>query len=161
MTTGVRALFHPVHVVSSMDAALAFYRDTLGMRVTFDAEHDPASIGTLLGYQRPRVHAMVVACPDGGEIELARFGSHDAADPNSRWHEPGIRFLSLHVAGIEALVSRVERSGYAFTSPIVAQPLPDGDVAKVAVCRGPDGVGITFTELPGGRRHLDSDANPS
>jgi catechol 2,3-dioxygenase-like lactoylglutathione lyase family enzyme len=151
----VTGIFHAVVMVSSMDEALRFYRDLLGMRVTFDAQHDSASLELLLQMPSPKVRSVVVACPDGTEIELAMF-----LDPTSprrfprRFDEPGINLLSFRVHTIEALVARIEAAGYRFTSAVVSQPLADGAIAKVAVCRGPDQVAITLTELPEGRQSL-------
>jgi catechol 2,3-dioxygenase-like lactoylglutathione lyase family enzyme len=151
----VTGIFHPVVMVSSMAEALRFYRDLLGMHVTFDAQHDPASLESLLQMPSPKVRSVVVACPDGTEIELAMF-----LDPTSarrlrrRFDEPGINLISFRVHAIDQLVERITAAGYRFTSAVVSQPLPDGAIAKVAVCRGPDQVAITLTELPEGRQSL-------
>lgn len=150
----VGGIFHAVIVVSSMDEALRFYRDLLGMKVTFDAEHDPAAIQTLLQLPGARVRAVVVACPDGSEIELAQYLSNKPAAARRELNSPGINLLSLRVSGIEALIEKIGRAGYTFTSPMVSQPLPDGRLVKVAVCRGPDDTAITLTELPDSRRSL-------
>jgi catechol 2,3-dioxygenase-like lactoylglutathione lyase family enzyme len=150
----VTGIFHAVVVVSSMDRALAFYRDLLGMTVTFDAEHDPGSIRTLLGIPDARVRSVVVSCPDGSEIELAEYLSGAASIMPRRFAEPGINLLSLRVEGIEELIDRLEQAGYAFTSPLVRQPLLDGRLVKVAVCLGPDATPVTLTELPDERRSL-------
>ena len=151
----VTGIFHAVGMVSSMDEALRFYRDLLGMRVTFDAVHDPASLESLLQMPSPRVRSVVVACPDDSEIELAMFLDRSSAwQASRRFDEPGINLLSFRVQAIEALVERITAAGYRFTSAVVSQPLPDGAIAKVAVCRGPDQVAITLTELPRGRQSL-------
>ena len=57
-------IFHPVVSVSAMDRSLAFYRDALGLTVTFDDYHDPAAISALFGIDAPRVRSVVVQCPD-------------------------------------------------------------------------------------------------
>lgn len=151
----VTGIFHAVVVVSSMDDALRFFRDTLGMRVTFDARHDVASLETLLGIEAPHVRSVIVTCPDDTEIELAQYlDAHPEPALLRPFDQPGINLLSLKVTGIAQLVERITAAGYTFTSPVVAQPVPDGSVAKVAICRGPDGVAITLTELPEGRTSL-------
>lgn len=159
MTSGnalgsVSGIFHAVIVVSSMDRALEFYRDLLGLAVTFDAEHDPGSIRTLLGIPDARIRSVVVTCPDGSEIELAEYLSGGAPVMPRRFAEPGINLLSVRVDGIEELIERIERAGYRFTSPLVTQPLPDGRLVKVAVCLGPDSTPVTLTQLPDQRRSL-------
>jgi catechol 2,3-dioxygenase-like lactoylglutathione lyase family enzyme len=150
----VTGIFHAVVVVSTMDEGIRFFRDLLGMRVTFDAMHDPASLETLLGLAVPRVRSVVVECPDGSEIELAQFLDAHSQPVTRPFDQPGINLLSLRVTDIGALVERLTAGGYTFTSGVVTQPLPDGAAAKVVVCRGPDGIAITLTELPKGRRNL-------
>lgn len=150
----VTGIFHAVIVVSTMDEAIRFFRDLLGMRVTFDAMHDPASLEKLLGLPAPRVRSVVVECPDGSEIELAQFLGAEPQPVTRLLDQPGINLLSLRVTAIEAVVDRLTAGGYTFTSDVVSQPLPDGAVAKVIVCRGPDGIAITLTELPKGKRTL-------
>jgi catechol 2,3-dioxygenase-like lactoylglutathione lyase family enzyme len=153
-TGSVSSVFHAVIVVSSMDRALGFFRDLLGMEVTFDAEHDPASIRTLLQISDARIRSVVVACPDGSEIELAEYLTGAFPATTRRFNEPGINLLSLRVNDVEQLVQRLVEGGYSFTSPLVTQRLPDGRLVKVAVCLGPDSTPVTLTELPDHRRSL-------
>ena len=44
MGGSVEALFHPVIAVSDMTEAVRFYRDLLGLRVTFDDDQDRKSV---------------------------------------------------------------------------------------------------------------------
>jgi catechol 2,3-dioxygenase-like lactoylglutathione lyase family enzyme len=132
-----------------------YYRDLLGLRVTFDDDHDPAAISALFGYTDPRVHAVVVSCPDGSELELVRFASPQGRTTVDRQPaDAGILSVNLRVTGIEAIVERLRAGGYPPSSELVPQRLPDGGVIKVQVCRAPDGVTIILVELPEGRDRL-------
>jgi len=153
MTGTVEALFHPVIAVSDMAEAVRFYRDILGLRVTFDDDHDPAAISALFSTPDPAVHAVVVSCPDGSEIELVRFEPRGPTVERSPG-DPGLMAVNLRVTGVEAIVDRLRAGGYEPSSPIVPQTLPDGGVIKVVVCRAPDGVAILLVELPPGRASL-------
>lgn len=153
MAGSVEALFHPVIAVSDMAEAVRFYRDLLGLTVTFDDDHDPAAISALFGLTDPAVHAVVVSCPDGSEIELVRFKDHGPAVKRSPG-DPGLMAVNLRVTDVEAIVARLREGGYEPSSPIVPQTLPDGGVIKVVVCRAPDGVSILLVELPLGRASL-------
>jgi catechol 2,3-dioxygenase-like lactoylglutathione lyase family enzyme len=153
----VTGIFHAVIVVSSMDRALAFYRDLLGMVVTFDAEHDANSIRSLLQIPDARVRSVIVACEDGSEIELAEYLASSAPLAIRHFNEPGINLITLRVEAIEDLIQAIEEAGYRFTSPLVSQPLPDGRLVKVAVCLGPDATPVTLTQLPDQRRSLGDD----
>jgi catechol 2,3-dioxygenase-like lactoylglutathione lyase family enzyme len=153
MAGSVEALFHPVIAVSEMAEAVRFYRDFLGLTVTFDDDHDPGAISALFGLTDPAVHAVVVSCPDGSEIELVRFEGHGPAVKRSPG-DPGLMAVNLRVTDVEAIVARLREGGYEPSSPIVPQTLPDGGVIKVVVCRAPDGVSILLVELPPGRASL-------
>src|SRR6187455_3349190 len=118
----VEALFHPVIAASDLPTTVAFFRDLLGLRVTFDDDHDPAAISPLFGLPDPRVHAVVVSCPDGSELELVRFAQPQGRTSVDR--EPadaGILSVNLRVTGIEAIVERLRAGGYPPSSELVPQ----------------------------------------
>jgi catechol 2,3-dioxygenase-like lactoylglutathione lyase family enzyme len=153
----VDGVFHPAISVPDMAEATRYYRDLLGLRVTFDDHHDPAAISALFGYPEPRLHAIVVGCPDGSELERVEW-----EQPRGRPIVPreprdaGILSVNLRVRDIEALVARLAEGGYPSSSGIVPQALPDGGVIKVAICPAPGGVTIILVELPEGRGGLGS-----
>lgn len=159
MDGGVAALFHPVIAVSDMTEAVRFYRDLLGLRVTFDDYHDPAAISLLFDLQGPVVHATVVSCPDGSEIELVEFEQPRRPTARREPGQPGIMAVNLLVHGLDAIVERLRAAGYVPSSPIVPQTLPDGAGIKVVVCRAPDDVAILLVELPPGRTSLAAPAD--
>jgi catechol 2,3-dioxygenase-like lactoylglutathione lyase family enzyme len=150
----VTTLFHPVVAVSDMAEAVHFYRDLLGLRVTFDDYHDPAAISMLFDLSEPVVHAVVVACPDGSEIELVEFERPRRPIARREAGQPGVMAVNLLVQDVEAILERLRAAGYDPTSPVVPQTLPDGGEIKVVVCRAPDDVAILLVELPPGRTSL-------
>lgn len=159
MSGVVLGVFHSVVSASDMAEAVRYYRDLLGLKVTFDDYHDPDAISALFGYRKPVLHSVVVSCPDGSEIELVEFESprgralvpREAADA-------GLLSINLRVSEIAAIVARLRGAGYEPHSEIVPQTLPDGGVIKVAVCRAPDGVTIILVDLQG-RESLASPAH--
>jgi catechol 2,3-dioxygenase-like lactoylglutathione lyase family enzyme len=150
----VAALFHPVIAVSDMPEAVRFYRDLLGLQVSFDDYHDPAAISGLFGLSDPVVHSIVVSCPDGSEIELVEFERPRRPRAIRSPGDPGVMAVNLLVDGVEAIVERLRAGGYEPASAIVPQTLPDGGTIKVIVCRAPDDVAILLVELPPGRTSL-------
>ena len=154
MSGTVNALFHPVIAVSEMVKAVQFYQDLLGLRVTFDDYHDPAAISPLFGFPDPIVHAVVVSCPDGSEIELVEFERPRGTLVRRAPGDPGLMAVNLLVTDIEAVVGRLREGGYEPTSPVVTQTLPDGGELKVIACRAPDDVAVLLVELPPGRTSL-------
>ena len=138
----VEGLFHPVIAASDLGTTVAFFRDLLGLQVTFDDDHDPA------------VQAVVVSCPDGSEIELVQLTS-EAREPTRRAaFDPGLMAVNLLVRDVDAIVERLTAAGYPPRSPVVPQTLPDGGTIRVVVCRAPDDVTIILVELPPGRTSL-------
>lgn len=154
MVALVTSLFHPVVAVSRMDEAVAFYRDLLGLRVTFDDFHDPVAIEGLFGYPDPVVHAVVVSLPDGSEIELVEFERPRGSPVRRRPGDPGLMAINLLVEDVAGFVERLTAGGYPPTSGIVVQTLPDGGQIRVVVCRAPDDVTVILVELPPGRSSL-------
>lgn len=154
MGGSVVALFHPVIAVSDMTEAVSFYRDLLGLRVSFDDYHDPAAISALFGVSEPVVHGVVVSCPDGSEIELVEFERPRRPIASRSPGDPGLMAVNLLVTDVEEIVQRLTAAGYEPSSPVVPQTLPDGGGIKVVVCRAPDGVSILLVELPPGRSSL-------
>lgn len=159
MAGNVDALFHPVIAVSDMPEAVHYYRDLLGLSVTFDDYHDPAAIAPLFGLQDPVVHAVVVGCPDGSEIELVEFERPRGSRVQREPADAGLLAINLRVTGITDLVDRLTAGGYPPFSPIVDQVIPDGSVLRVAACRAPDDVSILLVELPAERMSLASESH--
>jgi catechol 2,3-dioxygenase-like lactoylglutathione lyase family enzyme len=157
----VEGLFHPVIAASDLPTTVAFFRDLLGLRVTFDDNHDPAAIGALFGLEAPAVHAVVVSCPDGSEIELVQLTSETRSVARRAPFDPGVMAINLLVRDVDAIVERLSVAGYPPTSPVVPQTLPDGGTIRVVVCRAPDDVTIILVELPAGRTSLAPPADPS
>lgn len=156
MAGRVDALLHPVIAVSAMSEAVRYYRDLLGLAISFDDYHDPAAIALLFGLRDPVLHAVVVGCPDGSEIELVEFERPRGGRVQREPADAGLLAVNLRVTGIADLVDRLTTGGYPPSSPIVDQELPDGGVLRVVVCRAPDDVSILLVELPAGRASLAS-----
>ena len=157
MNGTVQGVFHTVHSTSDMAEATRYYRDLLGLKVTFDEYHDPAAISQLFGYTEPRLHSVIASCPDGSEIEIVEFESPRGRSTQDR--EPadaGLLSINLRVTGIADVVQRLRDGGYEPHSEIVPQTLPDGGIIQVAVCPAPDGVTIILVDLPEGRASLSS-----
>jgi catechol 2,3-dioxygenase-like lactoylglutathione lyase family enzyme len=155
----VQGIFHPVVSVANMAESVRYFRDALGLSVTFDDYHDPTAISQLFGLTDPRVHSVIVGCPDGSEIELVEYEQpRGRALVERRPQDAGLLAINLRVEGVEALQARIAAAGFGFGSPIVLQTLPDGGTIKVLVCNAPDGVTVILVELPPGRGSLAAPA---
>src|ERR1035441_8994158 len=95
---GVVGFFHAVVVVPDIETSLAFYRDLLEGQVTYAWEHDPATLASLTGFDKPSARAAVVTYPDGSEIELCEFRRPLGAERVTReWCDAGINFVTFRV----------------------------------------------------------------
>jgi catechol 2,3-dioxygenase-like lactoylglutathione lyase family enzyme len=159
MTAGITGFFHPVITVPDLDEALAFYRDLLGLVVTYTWEHDPGTLARLTGYDDPSARAATLACPDGTEIELVEFRRPRGLDHvEKQWHDAGLSFVTFTCFDLVGLVKRLKEAGVRFVGDIVAHVLEDGAVVKVVYCYAPEGTTITLAELPAGRERLAAPA---
>jgi catechol 2,3-dioxygenase-like lactoylglutathione lyase family enzyme len=155
MAGAISGVFHPVIVVPDLDAALSFYRDLLGLRVTYAWEHDPATLARLTGYRDAAGRAATLAAPDGTEIELAEFRRpRGRPSVEKRWEDAGLSFVALTCSDLDDLVARLVSAGVPFVSEVVEQLLDDGAIVKVVYCFAPEGTTITLVELPKNRQRL-------
>jgi glyoxylase I family protein len=151
----VEGFFHATVTVPDMEVSLRFYRDLLGLEVTYAWNHDPAALSALTGFEEPEASAAILSCPDGSEIELAEFRRPRGLDRvEKRWQDAGLSFAAFRVSGIGALAERLRAAGVRFNSDVLEYPLEDGSTVRVVYCFAPEGTTITLVELPRGRRTL-------
>jgi catechol 2,3-dioxygenase-like lactoylglutathione lyase family enzyme len=146
---------HAVVTVPEMAKSLHFYRDLLGLQLTYAWDHSPTTLSKLTGFHEPQARAAILECSDGTELELVEFERpRGSARTTKPWHDAGISSIAFKVTGIEALVERLKGVGIPFNGDVVHHVLEDGAVVKVIYCFAPEGTTVTFTELPVGRQKL-------
>ena len=102
-----------------------------------------AVIDAILGLDGVDVTTVKMVAPDGGRIELLRFGSH----PSSRqWTgsetSTGPTHVALTVSDLDAVCQRITELG-AEVRPV--QQSLDGRV-RLTYCRGPEGLLLELVE---------------
>lgn len=121
--------------VSSLDRALAFYRDTIGMQVVADGVLDERydAITGLTGVKCWGVMLKLGAM----HIELFQFASPTPKhnDPNRPVSDQGITHVAFTVADIDREYDRLVAAGVSFHC--APQEFPSGNRATYG--RGPDG----------------------
>lgn len=159
MPSPVIGVLHSIVSVSDMEKALHFYRDLLGLRVTFDEVHEPAVIERLTGYENPDVRAVIVEAGDGSEVELVQFRRPSGRTRVERdWCDAGLSMLTFRVSDLDLSIRELGAAGIKFTSAPAVQVLPDHSTVRAVYCYGPDGVTICLGELPVGRRSIGRDS---
>ena len=148
-------IFHPVVSVSDMARSLPFYRDALGLSVTFDDHHDPEAISALFGIESPQVRSVIVRCPDESEIELVEYERPRGRPRSERApNDAGILAINLRVTEIDALVARILAGGYASPVRHRGPDAPRRSGHPGCGDRRPDGETIILVQLPEGRGSL-------
>jgi catechol 2,3-dioxygenase-like lactoylglutathione lyase family enzyme len=140
---------HACITVSDIDQALAFYRDTLGLKMTMDFEISGEEFDRLHEY--PNTRARLLYFEEG--LELAYYYSPSDGRPlNARLWDHGHTFLILEVSDLEkTYATLVDRGVKFFAAPQL--PKKEAPVGKIPVAhlRGPDGVRISLIEWPQSR----------
>lgn len=140
----------PHHVgihVSSIDAALPFFVDVLGLEVAFRWSPRAPYLETLLADPGYEMEAAVLRVAGSAfAVELVHFGHVSAQAADARDAATGTAHLALAVSDIDAMCRRVREAGYELLSdPVVPSigPLRGG---KVVLVIGPDGVRVELIE---------------
>jgi len=115
----------PTVFVSNMDRAVAFYADTLGLKLVGRFGDEYASVDAGRGF---------------------RIGLHPSGPRSPKPGTPGSIQISFGVHGkIDDVVDELTRRGVSFRGPII-----DDDPVKLAFFTDPDGNELCLCEYTGG-----------
>ncbi len=136
---------HTGIVVRDLEAAISFWRDTLGFRVMNRMDESGSYIDAMMGLTDVSVTTVKLAAPDGNLVELLHFRSHLE---RSSWmgtpYSTGLTHLAFTVDDIDSECTRLAAAGVKLWSP--PQTSPDGSV-KVTYCSGPEGLLLELVEV--------------
>jgi catechol 2,3-dioxygenase-like lactoylglutathione lyase family enzyme len=142
MITQIR---HTGLVVANLDAALHFWCDILGFRVSRRMEESGPHIDAMLGLEDVRLTTVKVIAPDNGMLELLYFNSHrDLPAWTGSPYSTGFTHIALTVHNIQEACLTLSRAGVTFAAP--PQNSPDGAV-RVTYGRGHEGVLLELVEV--------------
>ncbi|MFF2995152.1 VOC family protein [Streptomyces sp. NPDC057950] len=142
----------PHHIgihVTSIDAALPFFVDVLGLEVAFRWSPRAPYLGTLLadpGYEMEAVVLRVAGSTFA--VELVHFGHISVRAADARSAAPGTAHLALAVSDVDAMCRRVREAGYELLSDPVVPTIGPICGGKVVLVLGPDGVRVELIESP-------------
>ena len=135
---------HTALCVEDFDAAQAFFRDVVGMRVENEADHrDEAALGTVVGLPGAVVRwAMLERA--GYRLELFKYYRPEGRTVNIRQSDRGLTHIAFEVRDADEVYRRVIAAGHeAFSAP---QDLRGG-ATRPFYLHGPEGVVVEFIEL--------------
>jgi glyoxylase I family protein len=119
----ISCIQHASVVVDNVERALVFYRDVLGL-VVDDSRPDLGYPGAWLRVGQQQIHLLQLPNPDPVHGRPAHVGRD--------------RHVALMVSDLEALKSRLQQEGIAYSSSRSGR--------RALFCRDPDGNGLEFIE---------------
>jgi catechol 2,3-dioxygenase-like lactoylglutathione lyase family enzyme len=144
LVVGSGNYFSPI--VRDLDAALAFYRDGLGLEVTGspgDASANPA-LRDMFGLPDARIRWAIARTPAAaGGVEMVEIAGAGGQALERRLEDPGAMCLVVTVRDLDGTLARLKERG----APIVTRsgaPVTIGGGTRIIVVEDPDG---HFVEL--------------
>ncbi len=136
----ISSINHTGLTVSSLDRALGFYRDVLGLEVVMEQEKEGGYLAEITGYPDAHVRMAHLATPDGGRLELFEYlaphGRSAPLDPP----DVGITHVCLVVADIHDAHRRLVAAGAEpFSEPVSIDTGANKGAFGLYV-RDPDGI---------------------
>ncbi len=146
---GVLAPHHIGIHVTSIDDALPFFVDVLGLEVSFRWTPRAPYLETLLAAADYDMEAAVLRVPGSSfAVELVCFGHVSAPVAAARDAAAGTAHLALAVADIDDMCERITQAGYELLSPPVQPTIGPICGGKVVLAIGPDGVRVELIQSP-------------
>jgi catechol 2,3-dioxygenase-like lactoylglutathione lyase family enzyme len=144
----VRELRHCGIVVSSMDRALHFYCDLLGLVVEKESNEAGSYLDNMLSLVDSAVATAKLSAGLGPTlVELLEFKSHRDDEPAAREiYSVGPTHIAFTVSDLDQTYHALSEAGVRFNAP--PQLSPDG-YAKVTFCKDPDGTSIELVQVLG------------
>jgi lactoylglutathione lyase len=107
----VRGIDHAGITVRSVQSALGFYRDLLGLRVTDEGESDGPELGAITGLTGIRMRYAELDLGAGQLLEILEFVTPAGTPLAQRPCDPGASHLALRVDDLDALCERLLAAG--------------------------------------------------
>ena len=139
--TGYSEVVTTAHVVDSMEAALAFYRDGLGLEVWFDELFGQEASNRFLALPLDAISRIVFMKGDHlfGKVALSQPVNYTLPNFAPRMEAPAIGFLAMgfEVDDVDGTVGRVCDVGATVYSPPDELALPGLGLRRAALVRTP------------------------
>ena len=144
-TFTVHGVFQVGVLVTDVDECLRLFRDTLGLKVVFEARNQIQTAKGLSGVDNQVMNVLMLRGEGGVDLEI-----HQYVDPPAKQHSPmnhndiGSMHFMLRVTGIEHVVEKIEELGYKMMTPVVSSESLPG--FKYAYFRGPNDMMVELQE---------------
>jgi predicted enzyme related to lactoylglutathione lyase len=144
LVVGSGNYFSPI--VRDLDAAVAFYRDGLGLEIQGapgDAAANPA-LRDMFGLPDARIRWAIARTPAvAGGVEIVEISNAGGRPLNRNLQDPGANCLVVTVRDLDGTLGRLRKLGAPVVS-IGGEPVTIGQGTRIVIVRDPDG---NFVEL--------------
>lgn len=115
---GTVSIHHMARTVADMDAALAFYRDLIGMTVVCDEELSGEQLESTVGIAGARIRCVELSFGSGTPyLELLQYIVPAGNPVQARSCDPGTGHIAFRVQDIDETYRRLSAAGVKFVSP--------------------------------------------
>ncbi len=149
----IERIDHVNLVVDDLEAMIAFYRDTLGLRLTKRASIAGPWIEAVTSLERAEADVAFLEAPTGAGVEFIRYRTpggrrpNDLGSPNTK----GIRHVAFRLGDLDEIVERLKAAGADLLSEIQEVSTAQVDYAdqrkRIVYCRDPEGNLLEFCEF--------------
>jgi catechol 2,3-dioxygenase-like lactoylglutathione lyase family enzyme len=143
LVVGSGNYFSPI--VRDLDAAMAFYRDGLGLEIQGppgDAAANPA-LRDMFGVPDARIRWAIARTPAAaGGVEMVEISNAGGRTLDRRLQDPGANCLVATVRDLDGTLARLRKLGAPVVS--IGGPVTIGQDTRIVIVRDPDG---NFVEL--------------
>lgn len=136
----ISSIHHTGLTVSSLERALAFYRDALGFEVVMEQEKSGGYLAAITGYPDAHVRMAHLATPAGQRLELFEYLEPAGQAAPSEPCEVGITHVCLVVPDVHDAHRRLVAAGAEPFSEPVAIDTGANTGAWGLYVRDPDGI---------------------
>jgi catechol 2,3-dioxygenase-like lactoylglutathione lyase family enzyme len=145
----VHGLDHAGITVGSVDAALGFYRDLLGLHVTDEGSDEGPELDAIVGLAGVRMRYAELELGGGQLLEVIEYLAPGGLPLTQRPCDPGASHIALRVDGIDALCERLAAAGVTSSGRPTTITTPGAwHGARCVYVDDPDGRTVELIQRP-------------
>ena len=145
----VHGLDHAGITVGNVDAALGFYRDLLGLRVTDEGSDEGPELDAIVGLTGVRMRYAELDLGGGQLLEVIEYLAPGGAPLTQRPCDPGASHIALRVDDIDALCERLAAAGVTLSGRPTTITTPGAwHGARCVYVDDPDGRTVELIQRP-------------
>jgi lactoylglutathione lyase len=143
----ILAAEHFSFTVSSIETAIHFFRDLLGLEASPVMEVENPNVRQIVGMPDAFLRVSIIKIPRGSSLELIEYVRPKGPKVDSKSCNPGAAHIAFLVDDIQKMHRELTEQGIRFINPPVWAPGNEGTGKwGVAYLKGPDDITIELVE---------------